>query len=743
MAVQGYSISIKAVDGASSVVKKLDSNLKNSGKGAKDLNAQSKSFHDVMTKVGKSTSFNNLSKATKELTTGVLGAVSNVTKLAAGLAGIGTVASIGGIIAATNQFSNFTRAIDTNSRAIGIAPQKLEAFQQVAERSGVSAETAASSLRGMSAGFRDAYVNGGQARQILNDIGMSTEDIGAAMKDPVEGFKKLIPLLNKLPDGPMKQHVIEMLKMQDLQPILNDGVDKFDDRWKQVQHTLNSDQKTIDTMKDQKDAIAGLTQEAEHLGRSLLTTAAPSITTVANSLKDELAQAMDPTVKNLDEWIKKNQALIDQDIKTTIHDIVADVKELWPHVNNVVKSLGGWKTCMEAFAVFMGARFAASILLPFIQVGFYAAKTLGVLKDISGIKFTGGMGALGWLGAAYLVATELPPLLNKAAHALLDDSAKDSQAWKDAHPGEVISGSKGLQGSTAGGQPTAAVTKQGSKGGRGGIASSGHTSTTPGSGSGHGGGYKFSDDDGDISAKYESGGRGVGTISTGVGDKGGVSYGTHQLASKTGTMQAFVNSPEGKAFAASFKGLTPGSPEFNAAYKQVVATSGDAFEKAQNAFIGRTHAQPVFDMAQGMGFDTSNPAIRKALYSQSVQSGQAGNKTILENAKASGVDMNDSDAVIKSIYKARGDYASQYASGSATRDRYARESKDVLSANHQVAPLKPVAPLTAPNQVATNDSKTETHIVVDFKNHPPGMKTTTSTKGNAAVNVKTAASFVG
>ncbi|HEY0366030.1 MAG TPA: LysM domain-containing protein, partial [Pyrinomonadaceae bacterium] len=39
---------------------------------------------------------------------------------------------------------------------------------------------------------------------------------------------------------------------------------------------------------------------------------------------------------------------------------------------------------------------------------------------------------------------------------------------------------------------------------------------------------------GTLSAKYETGGRGPGTVSTGAGDPGGVSYGSYQMATKMG-----------------------------------------------------------------------------------------------------------------------------------------------------------------------------------------------------------------
>ena len=45
---------------------------------------------------------------------------------------------------------------------------------------------------------------------------------------------------------------------------------------------------------------------------------------------------------------------------------------------------------------------------------------------------------------------------------------------------------------------------------------------------------------GSLSAKFETSGRGPGTVSTGAGDPGGVSYGSYQMASKTGTVKRFV-----------------------------------------------------------------------------------------------------------------------------------------------------------------------------------------------------------
>ena len=50
---------------------------------------------------------------------------------------------------------------------------------------------------------------------------------------------------------------------------------------------------------------------------------------------------------------------------------------------------------------------------------------------------------------------------------------------------------------------------------------------------------------GSLSSKYETGGRGPGTVSSGIGDAGGVSYGSYQMTSRPrgGTVARFVAAP--------------------------------------------------------------------------------------------------------------------------------------------------------------------------------------------------------
>lgn len=212
---------------------------------------------------------------------------------------------------------------------------------------------------------------------------------------------------------------------------------------------------------------------------------------------------------------------------------------------------------------------------------------------------------------------------------------------------------------------------------------------------------------GRVAEKYESSGMGVGTVSTGKNDAGGVSYGIHQLASDTGTMDTFLASKEGEKYRDQFEGMDAGSAEFTAQYKKIAANDGDNFAAAQQDFIKRTHYDPVERYASASGFNTDSEAIQEALYSQSVQTSGKGNEKIIDDAMSRvGPDATEEE-VIDAMYDARGDYVAPHVTHSAGRGRYAKEREDVkaISARGDKPEAQPevdAAPAEAVANVSTS-----------------------------------------
>lgn len=178
---------------------------------------------------------------------------------------------------------------------------------------------------------------------------------------------------------------------------------------------------------------------------------------------------------------------------------------------------------------------------------------------------------------------------------------------------------------------------------------------------------------GSLSAHYETSGRGPGTVSTGRGDIGGVSYGSYQLSTAAGRPQDFLRT-EGAAWAAEFAGQRAGTAAFSQTWRAVAAREPEAFGDAQHAYIERTHYQPQADRIQtrttvagvdggiatpGVDLSQHSRALQNVAWSTAVQHGPGSNiiANAIRDVRASGTadwDPGFDRAVIEAVYAERG-----------------------------------------------------------------------------------------
>lgn len=157
---------------------------------------------------------------------------------------------------------------------------------------------------------------------------------------------------------------------------------------------------------------------------------------------------------------------------------------------------------------------------------------------------------------------------------------------------------------------------------------------------------------GALSAKYETSGRGPGTVSGGRGDAGGISYGSYQLASKLGRPEAFL-AREGATWSAEFGHARSGSPAFSKIWKAIARREPAKFHAAQHAYIKRTHYDvQIAHVANNTGanLDRRSDAVRDAVWSTAVQHGPSNSLVV---RAMNGGHPNDRDLII-AIYAERG-----------------------------------------------------------------------------------------
>lgn len=198
---------------------------------------------------------------------------------------------------------------------------------------------------------------------------------------------------------------------------------------------------------------------------------------------------------------------------------------------------------------------------------------------------------------------------------------------------------------------------------------------------------------GELSAQFESGSDGSGAI--GYDRVGGTSYGKYQIASKTGTMDEFLNflkkrSPElaerlissGPANTGGTEGAMPEE------WKKIASENPKAFEALQHDFIKASHYDPAAKMIleqTGIDINKMPDPVKDVLWSTSVQHGATGAgrmiakavESLASNARDQGFPVD----LVKEIYgERRGKFGSSTAVvQNSVQNRLKNEEKMVIS----------------------------------------------------------------
>lgn len=131
---------------------------------------------------------------------------------------------------------------------------------------------------------------------------------------------------------------------------------------------------------------------------------------------------------------------------------------------------------------------------------------------------------------------------------------------------------------------------------------------------------------GELSEKYESGGLGIGTISSGYGDPGGKSYGIYQLSSNAGSLDEFVDwlQEKGYWFGAELAKHPLTGAEFDAAWKWLAnSDNAEDFREAQDKYAIEHYYDPAIAILRRIGYNIENhhEVMKQVVFSRAIQYG--------------------------------------------------------------------------------------------------------------------------
>ena len=176
---------------------------------------------------------------------------------------------------------------------------------------------------------------------------------------------------------------------------------------------------------------------------------------------------------------------------------------------------------------------------------------------------------------------------------------------------------------------------------------------------------------GSVSAKYE------GKVESANKDNKGWAYGKYQFNSATGGLDDFFK--HNPKYAAQFKGLTPGTEEFNNKWREIAANDREGFEAAQHNTVVKTRYNPAAEYAGKLGYKLDNRGVQEMIFSGSVQHGGI-NKLLKQVASTPGFANMTPEQQIQVFYAARKQYVAGNVDAKTNAGLQSRYDSEVQTA---------------------------------------------------------------
>lgn len=191
---------------------------------------------------------------------------------------------------------------------------------------------------------------------------------------------------------------------------------------------------------------------------------------------------------------------------------------------------------------------------------------------------------------------------------------------------------------------------------------------------------------------FESGGKKSKAI--GYDRKGGTSYGTIQIASKTGAMDNFIKYLESKndtkftEIANELKKVKNWNTESKTgeavdAWKKVVDTYGNDLYRAEQSFADEKYTKPLIEWAEktyGITADKMTNSLKSTLASRAIQHGVGGAKKVITNAWGKDIKGRTEEDLVTDVYNEVSKNVNTYFSSST------QEVKDSIVKRMQLEP---------------------------------------------------------
>ena len=303
------------------------------------------------------------------------GAVADVgaklTGLVAKAGVLGTGAAIGGVTAWTKSYVDAGDELNKFSRTIGLSAQRLQEFEFIGGRQGVTAQE-------LRAAFQKLNMSMGKARAGTGELAEGLKKVDKGLLRQVQGAKNteqaidiVLGAMAKETDAFKRSAIAQAafgesgVKLARISELGAEGIEKLAKEARESGAVMSG--KALKQTEQMSDAIQRLKEQFK---------------ATTNTVMSQLLPVLEPLIRRFGEWLKVagNQEKIARYVKDFVKavidgvpKVVAWVREAIGTVSKFINDIGGLKTV----AIALGVALAGPILANFAKFGIGAVAALG------------------------------------------------------------------------------------------------------------------------------------------------------------------------------------------------------------------------------------------------------------------------------------------------------------------------------------------------------------------------------
>ncbi|MFC0407915.1 hypothetical protein [Roseomonas elaeocarpi] len=358
----GYSITISAVDG---VTKTLDG-----------INRKMAAFAAPMQKLGGSLSrfadtsgLTRTAKAFGDLGFAAGNAFRSISQIVAPLGIISGAASLAGMYRLVSAWGEMGSKLGFASQRIGISTEALSRYRGAAQLAGVSSETLTNGLQTLGQNIFDA-IGGRNADAVVmfNTLGIAFKDAAGNARSVNDVLPEVADKIAGVRDPFVQARIATSLfggAAEELLPFLRRGSAGIREYTELAARYGVTNDQAVRAANDMREAQARLTLAVTGLG---------------NSVSEKLSPVIAPLLAQLADWIGKNREWIATGIGEAVQhfaeylqavnweQVGSGLKQFWESANGIATAVGGWQRALEMVFGLMVARFALTVITPFVSL---------------------------------------------------------------------------------------------------------------------------------------------------------------------------------------------------------------------------------------------------------------------------------------------------------------------------------------------------------------------------------------